>query len=128
MFRKITLITMAVVLGLAVFAGCSNEAVTSSDVGSETGNSKNVYGVEGDVTQDELPVGAFLRLYERGDPTLLASKSNNPFTGWYKIGMSTAYGTGWFTITCQRNTDLGPTQSKDFYFNNTCSNRVDFEY
>ena len=58
MLRKLTLITMVVVLGLAVFAGCSNDAVTSTD-GSEA-FSRNGYegNMEGRVWLDDDPVGA----------------------------------------------------------------------
>ncbi len=85
MFRNITLITMAVVLGLAVFAGCSKDAVTT---GSDTGFEREVHKAYGYVYEGMDPAEADVTLYvadeEEWDFVDTFDTGNNA-SGYYQV-------------------------------------------
>ena len=125
MFRKITLITLVVVLGLAVFAGCSNEGVTGTD--SSAGNSNGgkdrdpyVAGTISYIARMSFGYaeGADVTLTEQGETEVLGSDTADA-NGEYQIDMGgPEFAYGWYTVHADWICTAGEPHygSKDFEY------------
>ncbi|MCP4231251.1 MAG: carboxypeptidase regulatory-like domain-containing protein [bacterium] len=103
MFHKITLITIAVALGLAVFVGCSNDAGTSN-TGTDTGE-LTTYWIEGYITENggsgDPVEGAYIYILKNENPTLWNDYSDED--GFYNIDMGTNPGNGDYIAVCVKD-------------------------